>query len=463
MGNAPGGYEPIYAAKKDGTTLVEVRLQRLQDAPSVAGERPSNFTPVVLTPTTSMAKCCGCCPLCYVSIPSGFSAIVTKFGAVVKGDVEEDDTWSPGCHCFWPLYSVDKLVSTQLITFDTPVKDCKTANFITVNLDVMLQFEITNAKEFVFCIGAEKFDDYLRATQDEVLRTMCNETQLADVFDLCGRDMANIVKDLNVKFSQYGVKVHNFTVKDVKIPPEMANDAEEKTLFDAKTEKNRTQQQADRQRVQFDEAKSKMKEECENLRSQAEQVAKVEENKAMKETAEVVSRTSRDIQELEGKRDIEARKMLAAAELEVSKQKAQILSLEREMKSKMQAECARIRAEATSYAAQQMTDSNIEVAQKLARGKEALGEAEGSASDALAVKRAYDEEQMRLNILQQVLMKSGMKIATSQENTVSFNSDNETVTQVAQQGLEALRAKLAEITATSLTKLQSQPLQQGMR
>eukprot|EP00446_Apocalathium_sp_SHHI-4_P051014 CAMPEP_0177364808 /NCGR_PEP_ID=MMETSP0368-20130122/38981_1 /TAXON_ID=447022 ORGANISM="Scrippsiella hangoei-like, Strain SHHI-4" /NCGR_SAMPLE_ID=MMETSP0368 /ASSEMBLY_ACC=CAM_ASM_000363 /LENGTH=461 /DNA_ID=CAMNT_0018827681 /DNA_START=6 /DNA_END=1391 /DNA_ORIENTATION=+ len=461
MGNSYSGYEPVYASKKDGTTLIEVHLKHLQDAHGIVGLRPQgNFTPVVLSPQNSMIKCC-IFPCFCVAIPSGFSAIVTKFGAVVNGD-EEDETWSPGCHCFSPLYSVDKLVSRQLITFDTPIKDCKTANFITVNLDVMLQFEIIRAKDFVFKIGAEKFDDYLRASQDEALRTLANQTELKHIFDLCGQNTDHIVQEMNAKFDQYGVKVHNFTVKNVRIPQEMAADAEEKTLFDSKTTRDHMKQKFDRQRVQIDEAKKKLKEECDNHGMAAEQQAEVVKNQAMKETAEVVSRTSRDIQELEANRDNDILAVVSTAELQDSKQKAQILALEREMNSKTQAECARIRAEAQAYAKQQETDAKIEVAQKMANGKQALSLAEGESSEAFALRRAHQAELKRLDILQEVTLKPLTKIATSQENTVGLNADNMAVTQVAQQGLEALRAKFAEVTATSLHKLEYKPLQQAM-
>lgn len=463
MGNSYGGWYQPGAPAKEGTTLIELQIKNISDAHDIVGERPEGvFTPVTLVPRNSHAGCC-CIMCCFVSIPSGFSAIVSKFGAVVEGD-EEDGTFSPGCHCFSPLLAVDKLVSKQLIIFDTPVRDCKTKDAITVNIDVMIVFEIVRARDFVYSIGPEKFDDLLRASQDESLRAIANETPVEKIYDLHGQNTQHIIEELNKKFEKYGVRVHHFTVKNVRIPQEMAQDFEDKTLFDSKTTMKHMQQESDRLRLNNEEGKQKLKEECDNARMAAEQQAQVVTNKAKKDTSEVIAQTTRDIAELEAQRDVEVKQVLANAELEISKMKSQILSIEREIKSKTSAECGRLDAEAQAYTKQKQADAKIAVAEKLAKGKKALGEAEGEASQAFAARRAHEAELSRLNILEKLVNNEGIQIATTQENSVGMSQENAVVTQVAQQGLEALRAKLAEITATSLAKLeQTKPGQAAMR
>jgi len=452
MGNGYGGWYKPGAPKKEGTTLIELTIKNISDAHDIVGERPEGvYTPVTLCPRKSHQTCCFL-PACWISIPSGFSAIVSKFGAVVEGD-EEDGTWSPGWHCFSPLYNVDKMVSKQLIIFDTPVKGCKTKDAITVHIDVLIVFEIFRARDFVYSIGPEKFDDLLRASQDEALRQMANETLVENIYDLHGASTAHIITDLNTKFEKYGVKVHHFTVKNVTIPADMAQDFEDKTLFDSKTTMKHMKQESDRLKLNNEEGKQKLQEECENTKQAAEQQTEIVKSQAIKETAEVLAETSRNIGKLEADLDVEVQQLLAQAELEVSKIKAQVLAHEREIKSKTSANCGRISAEASAYKKEKQAEASIEVAQKLASGKKALGEAEGVAAGAFAARRAHEAELKRLDILEQVCKNEGIQIATSQENTVSMNQENAALTQVAQQGLEALRAKLAELTATSLVKL----------
>jgi len=464
MGNAFGGWLDVGAPKKEGTTLIELVINHIQDAHDIMGQRPDeSFLPVTLVPQSAMSTCC-CIPLCYVSIPAGMTAIVTKFGAVVPGDAE-DGTWTPGCHCFSPLYKVDKMVSKQLIVFDSPVKDCKTKDMITVNIDVMIQFEIVQAREFVYNIGPEKFDDYLRASQDECLRKLAMETLVENIYDLHGKHEETnvIVEQLNEKFQKYGVKVYHFTVKNVSIPPKMAAEFQEKTLFESKTTEKHVEQGLTKLKLNNDEGKQKLREECDNKRMAAEQQAEVDKNKAIKDVAEVVSRTSRDIEELEAQRDHEVKRVTTAAELEITKMQAEILAMEREQNSQIQAQCAQIRNEADAYAARKNADITVEEAKKHASGHKAVAAAEGEASSAFAARRAHEAEMKRLEILAQVTQKEG-QIFTSQENTVGMSADNQAVTQVAQQGLEALRAKLAEVTATSLAKIeQARPSQQKMR
>merc|ERR1712008_20860 len=213
---------------------------------------------------------------------------------------------------------------------------------------------------------------------------------------------------------------------------DIANDWEEKTLFGPKTKMQHMKQKFDRQSSTHVEGKQKLRDQCDNVRMAAEQKTEVVKNKAIKETAQVLAQTERDIAELGASRDVEAQQLLTHSELDVSKLNSQILGLEREVKSKTQAECGKIGAE-------------------------------GEASAAFAARRANDSELRRLDILEQMVLKNDRKIATSQENTVSMSHDNAVVTQVAQQGLEAMRAKLAEVTATSLSKLQAAPRQHAIR
>jgi len=464
MGNAFGGYLEVGAPKKQGTTLIQLNIHHMRDAHDIMGQRPDEyFTPVTLVPQAAMSSLC-CVPLCYVAVPAGMTAIVTRFGAVVEGN-EEDGTWSPGCHCFNPLNQVDKLVSKQLICFDTPVQGCKTKDMITVNIDVMIQFEITAARDFVYKIGPEKFDDFLRASEDECLRKLCFETLVENIYDLHGKheEAVTIVEELNAKFSKYGVKVHQFNVKHVSIPPKMATEFQEKTLFESKTVEQRAKQTLDKLELNNEEGKQKLREECDNKRMACEQQAVVDENKAIKEVSGVVSKTSRDIEELEAQRDNEVKKVTTSAELEISKMKSEILAMEREQKSNIEAECADIRNKADAYAAKVDADRTVEDARKLASGHKSLAAAEGEASAAFAARRAHEAELKRLEILQHLTQREGAQIHTSQENTVGMSADNAAVTQVAQQGLEALRAKLAEVTATSLARIQEvRPSQQRM-
>ncbi|CAE8645511.1 unnamed protein product, partial [Polarella glacialis] len=155
--------------------------------------------------------------------------------------------------------------------------------------------------------------------------------------------------------------------------------------------------------------------------------------------------------------------VIADSGLEISRLKSTILQVEREKISRTEAEVARIIGEAGAFAKQKETEASITAATCMANGKSAMGMAEGEAASAFVAKRAYEADLKRLEILKHIVVRgTESRIATSQENTVSLNPENAAVTAVVTQGLEALRAKLAEITVTSLAKLEQHPKQMAM-
>jgi len=458
------------SSSKDGTVLVELEVLHLRDAHEAIGMRPNTkknrgrwtgLTPLVIRAAKAVPTCC-CVPCCYVSIPSGFSAIVTKFGAEVQGDLP-DGSWSPGCHCFSPFNTVDKLVTQQMIVFDTPVQNVKTADNINVTIDVVVVFVIEQAKDFVYQLGAEKFDDRLRNKEAEVLRTWANEIMVEDVHDLRSRDGASVLADFNNEFGKYGVKFTHFTVRSVVIPNNMATDFENKTLYDTQDHEKKMTFTSDRLQMSHKEGQSKLREECDNARLAAEEQAEVTKAVLGKEIKEIENESNRAIIEVQTTREADVRQVNANAELEVAKMQSEIMKIEREIKSSTAADVGRLAAQTIAYRKSKEAEGRIEEAAKLASGKRALAEGEGEASSAFAARRQQEAEMSRLNILDKLAKNTQIQIATSQENTMGLNADNQMVTQIAAQGLEALRAKLAEVTARSVAKLEQPPARHTMK
>jgi len=244
----------------------------------------------------------------------------------------------------------------------------------------------------------------------------------------------------------------------------MANDFEANTLIESEKVFLKTSNDLEGLNNENTKAKEKLAKSTDNTRMAAEQQAEVEQNKSRKETSETIAMEEKKIKELEASRDTASKKVLSDSELEVSKLQSQIMATEREITNATQSECAKLDAEAKAYAKGKQTDAKRETAARIATGQKAIGEAEGEASAAFAARRSHEAEMRRLDILERLVHKEGMHIATSQENTMGLSQDNAVVTQVAQQGLEALRAKLAEVTATSLSKIkQAKPSHQDMR
>lgn len=475
MGNASGKWYSPTAKKKDGTTLVEIQIPHIRDAHNVIGLQPEEYTPIVVVPTHAASTICGC-PLCWTSIPAGFSAIVSKWGADVKGknnhpiaegedaelkgedegntnEEKNDGTWSPGFHCFWPWYRVSRLVTRQLIIFDTPVKDCKTQDHITVNIDVLIVFEITHANNFVYRIGPEKLDDLLRASQEETLRAWAGRVGVEQIYDLHGTNTDDFVATMNSQFENYGVKIHHFTVRNVQIPHQMAQDFEDRTLYESKTLEQKGKQESDKLNLNNEEEQTKLREEADEARMALEEEMVTAIAMITKEVRETVAMTDKDLAQMEAERNASVQECNVTTERDLAKIKSEVMMLEHETRAQMEAEVGKLEAEAEAYESNKRAAAKKMEAEKIAEGKASVAKAEGDATSAFAARRAQEQEIARYNVLAKLADNKHINIVTSVENNTGLAPNNSIVTQVSQQAMEAFRMKFAQITADSAQKL----------
>jgi regulator of protease activity HflC (stomatin/prohibitin superfamily) len=333
------------------------------------------------------------------------------------------------------------------------VKDCKTKDHITVNIDVLIVLEIKRAYDFIYSLGPEKLDSLLRASQEEVLRQVVYTKTIENIYDLHGAQTDGWVKDMNTQFDQYGVLIHHFTVRNVSIPPAMAKDFEDKTLYESKTTEKKVKQDFDRLLLNNEEALQKLREECDNSRMAAEEQAVTTKAQIVKEVREVLASTDKDIAVLEAKRMAEVEDIKAKADFEVAETKAKIEKMTREAKANVGAQVGVLEAKAESYESEKKAKGRMEAQQKIAVGKKAIAEAEGASAESFEARRKQEQDMARLEILEKLSNNPNIQIATAFENNMGLAPDNSLVTQIAQQGMEAFRMKLAELTAGSVQKL----------
>ena len=75
----------------------------------------------------------------------------------------------------------------------------------------------SEVKNFVYKLGAGRFDELLYAEIDENIRTFVNGIWLSQVFDLKGEMAQKMIQELNLKFAQFGVIFENCNVKNVHV------------------------------------------------------------------------------------------------------------------------------------------------------------------------------------------------------------------------------------------------------
>lgn len=317
----------------------------------------------------------------------------------------------------------------------------------------MLTFRIVDASNFAYNLGPEKLDELLRASQEELLRNKIGEINIADIYDLFGQNTSEWVAELNKKFKMYGVEFKNFTIKDVGIPTDMAQDFEDQTLFESKTSEVEMQQMMMLLRLEYEEEQSKLREEGANQLMAKDELQVTELSQISAEVASLAANGEKEIalKRIQGKEaveDVQTTSMLESAQLE-----AETTKIRREVQCKMDFDVGKLEAEAQFYENQRRSKSKMEASEKIAEGTKCIAEAEGNAVSAFAARRAQEQELARLSILGKIADNKNIKIASTVENSTGLAPDNSLVTQVAQQGLEAVRMKLANMTGENASKL----------
>jgi hypothetical protein len=133
----------------------------------------------------------------YIRVPEGTYALVQHQGRdidYVKRDGTCTPVWPPGMHFASLFTQVSQLVTKQYIVFDTPVKGCKTADDVTVGIDMCLILRIMGdeakgedpglVRRFVYELGPNGLEIQLRAAQDEAVRALARSVEHTKVYQL---------------------------------------------------------------------------------------------------------------------------------------------------------------------------------------------------------------------------------------------------------------------------------------
>lgn len=131
----------------------------------------------------------------YFTIPAGYYAIVSSYGA----EIDFDDTtplWPAGFHFGSPFTQVDALVTKQAIVFDVPVANVVTADNVALHIDVVLTFRIIGdetkgedprmVKDFVHRVQPSELKIRLQAAVSQAVKSMARSIKHTEAYGLVG-------------------------------------------------------------------------------------------------------------------------------------------------------------------------------------------------------------------------------------------------------------------------------------
>ena len=141
-------------------------------------------------------------------------AVVFRFGWLVRR------AKGPGLFLIWP-FGIDRIVKIdmRIITLDIPRQDCITRDNVTVGVNAVAYFQVTDPLRAVVAVN-----DYMNATYQIAqtsLRSVIGQVELDELLSQRESVNLNLAKIIDHETEPWGVKVSVVEIKDVELPPNM--------------------------------------------------------------------------------------------------------------------------------------------------------------------------------------------------------------------------------------------------
>ena len=348
-----------------------------------------------------------CCQ--FVSIPSGFFVLGQRWHKNI-GAVD------PGFKMCWPFYyRVSHVVTRATITYSAPSRQVPCADNVMVDINLSLTFSIgpsfEDAEAFVYTLGCTRFDEFLAAEVEEGVRGLVYSVTHDRVNDLREEFAQSMLASLSGKFRPFGVQIKNVKVTETRLPRNLA-----KSLEDTTTGRTRISEVAKRHentiRVLQDEASQELEQVVRtNARKKQDLLAQCTRYEIEhKEIIDEMVGQAR-VQEMEAKSNMDVRIAQAAGNLEVAKSEG--MKEAEEIRKSMEIKCEERKVKVTQMANTTVVESEAQLraAENNSKALVATAGAENNSTAGLEVKRKYELEWQRLQILE-VLAKDGRRFVT---------------------------------------------------
>lgn len=389
------------------TQLVQEQVSSPTDAldrfNNVAGG-DSNVVPLVCIPEDrSMCSCC-------IQVPSGVSNVAHKWGDAQEGLAPA------GFHCWLSYMRIAYCVTYQSCTYNAPVKSCPTADNVMVDCDLTLVFSIgpdeEGVKNFVYNLGAHRFNDFLAAATEEGIRQLVRSTMHHDIYELRGGNLVrDMLEELNDKFSKFGVKFTQAAITDVQLGKQLETTLQETTQFDSKIKEQKKRHENAVKVIDF-----RAEQELEELTKKNERVLqdlKAARQRALiqREEAEVDAQNSRQIALTKSREKASVHETRANSEAHVASFQGKKAVEDMLAKANAQAERERVGVEREVTNQIYESEKSAEAAKNLSEALLIEADAEGKAAEPLKIVRDHQLEMAKLEVLESIAENSSMVIS----------------------------------------------------
>ncbi|OWZ19493.1 hypothetical protein PHMEG_0006250 [Phytophthora megakarya] len=456
------------------TRLLYRNTWRVDAANRIFGACYDGNTVVIINPGRSPVK-----P--YIRVPEGTYALVQHQGRDVdytKSDGSRSPVWPPGMHMASVFTKVAHLVTKQYIVFDTPVKGCKTADDVTVGIDMCLILRIMGdeskgedpelVRRFVYELGPNGLEIQLRAAQDEAVRALARSVEHTEVYQLRDGTMRerfktgalnfrtnrlandefsspkvkgtvkeedippedkvmycvteDIKRSLNDQFNTYGVQITSVAITNVTLPLEFQKQMEGRTTHLSAIKEQNMKQMSDMQMLQYKEEIDTTKLERKMMYMEADQLGKARCAEIRKGIDLINAQTKLTDEEIKQKTTVTCNNKDVEASLKIAEIEAETVRIAAEINAHCDAEIGLINAEKAALLMQlEASTDEIRVSSE-SKAAEIVARAEGAAVSKLEKFRRHELEMKKLDMLG--------SLAKNKKTVVSGDTSNSLLSEV---------------------------------
>jgi len=406
------------------TEFYQRDINSASDAPRYMNEvqrapNGNHLLPIVMKPERT-----GCS--FWITIPEGFKAVVAVHG-------KHTGVWNAGIHWAPPWVTIPFLVSEAHFVYDTPVKECPTADNVMVTIDITLVVRVnTEAGEnnkhnplfaFVDTLGPKQLSPQLNAFQEEAVRDMARNRRYSEIYDLMDaqhdKQLENTRRNLNHHFGSYGIEVTEIAVTNVHFNNQsMADEMAQPAIYRQKDEFNKLEQEYKLKEIQIKEKQTKEKQLRKEDLEKFEATLQKNFEESQAQLNKIRADTSKQLAEIREQEKAEILNIRSTSELEVAKVKAKTTVELSKIKSQGTAEADAIQVETRTYIEKLKADAERQIAENKARCLDLKGTAEQQAAKLLASRREYDAKFKHLRILKALADNPKLAIAGSNGDNV---------------------------------------------
>lgn len=388
---------------KTHTMLVQQPIAFPTDATAAFSQATETVVPVVLIPEPRS------CLSCYMSVPSGVYCVEHRFGK----DVDRDALSHAGLHCTPSYNRIAYCVTQQACTYNAPVKSCPTADNVMVDCDLTLVFQIGphpgDVKNFIYTLGARRFDEFLSAAVEEGIRHLIRNCMHTEVYELRGGNDERVkatLTELNNKFNMFGVSFVTAAITDVTFKAELQSTLQKTTQFKSMISEQKKKQANAMDKIGY--AKDALLSEQSKMHGRKLQDLEAERTRALiaRETQLTAARGAMDVRVTQAEEAKSVASIKVHSEKEVAKQQGEAKRCATVSDAKAKAEEVRIRAKQTAETRIFESEQRLQANKNRAQALLITGKAEAEAAQALQMQRQHELRIAKMSVLEAIAKKT---------------------------------------------------------